>query len=140
MTGFMGLVVMIFTVFVFGYGGTVSAHPEAPDWLRELRNGANTKCCGEDDCVPVESIEVLELDETTMQILINGTIPAQIPRTILVSIPCDKQPRVCLQKSVQQNGRVIACWWINSDGSLGILPLHQCFRCVLAQKCSASLS
>ncbi len=117
---------------------TASGHSAAAPWLQELRNGENSKCCGEDDCIPVESVEVLETNGATMQILINGNAIAQIHRMSLVPIACDKRPHVCLQKSIGQEGKIIPCWWINNDGSLGIFPSPQCYRCVLAQKCPAS--
>lgn len=114
--------------------GTAFAHDAAPDWMRELRNGENTKCCGQNDCTPVESIEILETHEATMQIRINGNIVARIRRTDLVPISCDKRPHVCLVNSIQQDGKIIPCWRISPDGSLVIFPSPRCYRCVLAQK------
>ena len=48
---------LLFTSFLTG---TSFAHDAAPDWIRDLRNGENGKCCGEDDCTPISSIHVLE--------------------------------------------------------------------------------
>ncbi len=112
-----------------------SAHSAAAPWLQELRNGENTKCCGEDDCIPVESIEILETNETTMQILINGSMVAQIRRTSLVAIACDNRPHICFQKSIWRDNKVTPCWWENPDGSLGFLPLPECHRCDLIPYC-----
>lgn len=118
--------------------GTAFAHDAAPDWMRELRNGENTKCCGKDDCTPVESIEILETGETTMRIRINGSIVAQIRRKNHVPISCDKRPHVCLMNSIDQDGKFVPCWWTSPDGSLAIFPSPRCYRCVIMPECPPS--
>lgn len=115
--------------------GTASGHSDATPWLQGLTNGVNTKCCGEDDCIPVESIEVIATNEKTIHILINGSMIAQIRRTSVVPITCDKRPHICFQKSIWQDNKVTPCWWKNPDGSLGFLPVPECHRCDLIPYC-----
>ena len=127
-----------FSIVALSFAGDAFAHEEAADWIRELRNGENSGCCGEDDCIPVDSIEVTETGETTMRILINGIMPAQIRHTSFVPVSCDKRPHVCLNKRIVQDAKLIDCWWINADGSLGLFPSPRCCRCAVVQQCPAS--
>ncbi len=132
------LFAFVFGVVALSLTGTAFAHEEAADWIRELRNGENGGCCGEDDCIPVDSIEVTETGETTMRILINGVISTQIRRTSFVPVSCDKRPHACLNKRIAQDGKIIACWWVNADGTLGIFPSPRCWQCAVVQQCPAS--
>ena len=46
---------VICLLFALFWPDTASAHEAAPDWIQELKNGDDAKCCGKDDCTPMES-------------------------------------------------------------------------------------
>ena len=115
--------------------GAALAHSAAPDWIKELRNGENTSCCGQEDCTAVASIDLLNTKADTALIVINGTIITQVYKMSLVPVSCEKRPHVCLQKSITQEGEERPCAWKKEDGSIGILPTPRCIRCAVIPYC-----
>ena len=118
-------------MFALWYPQTAQAHSEGTAWMRDLRNGENTRCCDEHDCIPVASIAIVEIRERTIWLLINNATLVQLPHGFRVDVPCGTRPYLCMMRFIKRDDKEYRCAWENPDGSVGVLPDAECFRCAL---------
>lgn len=131
----VSLLAVLFLCSLPGQG--LARHGQVPKWLDGMRDGENTSCCGNQDCIHVASIQILGEQNGMSWIAVDGNMFQIYPKS-LIKVPCDLGAYVCLQNGITEDNQEKPCAWINNDGTLGIRQSPKCFKCAVAPDCPLS--
>ena len=118
-----------------------AAHGQSPQWVDKSTDRNGNRCCGEVDCVPAESVQILEEGGGFVDIRVGGR-EGIIHEHALVYI-CPKEDRrsfICFRTSAQFQQEWRECLTKHPDGTYDAILAPSCVRCVLVPQCSGDNS
>ncbi len=116
-----------------------------PKWVNQSTDGQGNGCCGDKDCTPASSVQVLETNVGYADVVVDGmqgTVYDYAVRTVRLNCRQDKsQPYVCVNEQFhdaqyQWKDCVIA----GPDGTFQIKITPACVRCILIPECDENYS
>lgn len=116
-----------------------------PRWVNQSTDGKGNGCCGDKDCAPVSSVEVLETGEGYAHIIVDGTqgmVHDYAVRTVRLNCQQDKpQPFICVNEQFNDaKNQLQDCITIGPDGAFHFSITPACVRCVLLPECDENYS
>lgn len=113
-------------------------HGQLPQWVDKSTDGNGNRCCGEIDCVAVESVEILEEGGGFVDVRINGKEGIIDEYALVYVCPKDDPDRrsfICLQTMAKFNEEYRNCLSRHPDGTYDMILAPNCVRCLLLPQC-----
>jgi hypothetical protein len=111
-------------------------HGQVPQWVDESSDMNGNKCCGQMDCVPVASVEILEEGAGFADVRIDGREGIVEQRTLIYVCPeNDQRSFICFSTAVLFDQEYRNCLTKYLDGTYDMLLIPGCVRCLLLRRC-----
>ena len=139
-TGFCAGLALCFLFFIGLSPALIHAkHGQVPKWVDKNTDAKGNPCCGNKDCIPVSSVEVLHAGAGYVDIIIDGEFGVVFEHTVRI-LSCQKDDSrsfICLYPQFFSGGkRWEDCTIGNPDGTHRLVINPSCVRCVLVPRCT----
>ena len=137
-------VVLVLTMFllVFLPQSVFANHGQLPHWVNDSQDQKGAACCGEQDCIPVNSVHILGEAGERALVSIEGKVGFIYAHRLVRKCPQERpQSFLCTYTAETINGIHEMCLLKKIDGTakeLRVTP--DCIRCLLIIECGGDQS